>query len=79
MHGVSSTDIAGLFGVHRATAKRWLADAREALLVGTKRELAARVGRGVEELDSILRLIESRLDLSLRLVLHDSAPEQAGS
>jgi RNA polymerase sigma-70 factor (ECF subfamily) len=75
VQGISSTDLAGLFGVHRATAKRWLADAREALLAGTKRELAQRVGRSIDELDSILRLIESRLDLSLRMVLHETGAE----
>ena len=26
VHGLSATAIAGVFGVHRATAKRWLAE-----------------------------------------------------
>jgi RNA polymerase sigma-70 factor (ECF subfamily) len=74
VHRISSTDIAGLFGVHRATAKRWLADARARLLDATKAELAARVGTPVDELGSILRLIESRLDVSLGAVLRTDAP-----
>lgn len=52
--------------VHRATAARWVGRAREHLLAGTRERLAAALGTTDEELDSILRLIQSRLDITLR-------------
>lgn len=49
-------------GIHRATAARWVARARERLFEATRARLAV----APEEVDSILRLAESRLELSLR-------------
>ncbi len=53
-------------GVHRATAARWVARARERLLVTTRERLAATLAIADQELDSILNLVASRLELSLR-------------
>lgn len=65
VEGLSATDVARIYNVHRATGKRWLADARERLVAETGRLLAARLGdRGVT-LASIVRLIHSDLDVSL--------------
>lgn len=61
--------IAAIYGVHRATAARWTAHAREALVDGVRQTLQARFRIGNEELDSLLRLLQSRLELSLRLLL----------
>jgi len=61
--------IAALHGIHRATAARWVAHAREALVDGVRRTLQARLGIGEAELDSLLRLVQSRVELSLRLLL----------
>ncbi|WP_434424228.1 sigma-70 family RNA polymerase sigma factor [Nannocystis pusilla] len=61
--------IAALYGVHRATAARWVAQAREALVAGVRRRLQARLAVAPERLDSILHLIESQLDVSLRQLL----------
>jgi RNA polymerase sigma-70 factor, ECF subfamily len=61
--------IAALYGIHRATAARWVAQAREALVAGVRRRLQAELAVAPERLDSILRLIESRLDVSLRQLL----------
>jgi RNA polymerase sigma-70 factor (ECF subfamily) len=62
---LSATDIARIYNVHRATAKRWLADARERLVAATQRLLAAQLGDRAIAVASILRLIHSDLDLSL--------------
>jgi hypothetical protein len=51
-------------GVAPSTISRRLAKSREALFVETRRALMERLGVAEEELDSILRLLESRLDLS---------------
>lgn len=63
--GLSIDDIGAIYGVHRATAARWIGKAREALLAGTREALMARLRIGGTEVDSIMRLVQSRLDLSL--------------
>lgn len=65
----------GLFyRVHRATVARWLADARTALLELMRDEVSQRLGIGRLEVDSIICIVSSRLDLSAGLFLsHGSA------
>ncbi|HLU65238.1 MAG TPA: sigma-70 family RNA polymerase sigma factor [Kofleriaceae bacterium] len=57
--------MARLYGAHRATVARWLAAARADLVAATRRELVERLGISPVEVDSILRLVESQLDVSL--------------
>jgi RNA polymerase sigma-70 factor (ECF subfamily) len=64
--GLSIDRIGALYGVHRATAARWVASARETLIKEVRRELRVQLGVTPGELDSILELIKSRLDVSLR-------------
>jgi len=65
--------IGALYGVHRATAARWVARGREALIKNIRRELQAQLGVSRDELDSILGLIQSHLDISLSVFLSQSA------
>jgi RNA polymerase sigma-70 factor (ECF subfamily) len=74
VHGLSATGIAGAFGVHRATAKRWLATVRGQLLEATRKRLAGALAVDAGELDSIMQLIGSRLDASVRRCLE---PDEA--
>jgi RNA polymerase sigma-70 factor (ECF subfamily) len=67
--GVGIDGLSVIYGVHRATAARWLARARSTLMVNTRQRLRHRLGITSEELDSILRLIQSRLDVTLRGML----------
>jgi RNA polymerase sigma-70 factor (ECF subfamily) len=61
---------AAIHGIHRATAARWVAHAREGLVERVRRALQERLQLGTEdELDSLLRLFHSKLELSLRLLL----------
>jgi RNA polymerase sigma-70 factor (ECF subfamily) len=69
LDGLSIDDLGGLHGVHRATAARWLQKARETLLKETKKNLMKRLGISLAEVDSILRILQSRLDLSLERAL----------
>jgi RNA polymerase sigma-70 factor (ECF subfamily) len=69
LDGLSIDEIGALYGVHRATAARWIGRARELLVAGTRKALQARLGVDRDELDSVMRLIESRLDLSLRSLM----------
>jgi RNA polymerase sigma-70 factor (ECF subfamily) len=63
--GLSADEIGALYGVHRVSAFRWLAQARTRLKMATRRQLRERLQVSPPELESILRLIESQLDVSL--------------
>lgn len=67
--GWSVDRIGALYGVHRATAARRVAAARDELGTAIRRELAARLSISVDEVDSIIRLVQSRIDLSLERLL----------
>lgn len=62
-------DVGALLGVHRATAARQIARARQTLLERTRQRLEARLRVSGAELQSILRLIESQVDVSLQRLL----------
>jgi len=57
--------IGAAFGVHRATAARWLTRARAALVSATHRRLATRLDLPVEQVESVIRLVQSKLDASV--------------
>jgi RNA polymerase sigma-70 factor (ECF subfamily) len=65
LDGMSSEAIARLFRVNGSTVRRWLAGFRREIFQETRRRLAERVGLGPEELESVLRLVRSQLNLSL--------------
>jgi RNA polymerase sigma-70 factor (ECF subfamily) len=64
--------IGAAFGVHRATAARWLQRARAALVAGTRNVLSQRLKLPVDEIDSVIRLVQSRLDASMVRYLKES-------
>jgi RNA polymerase sigma-70 factor (ECF subfamily) len=63
--GWSVDRLAELYGVGRSTASRWVVAAREALLVETKRRLNAELGVTGSELDSLVAILRSEVDVSL--------------
>ncbi|MFO0552312.1 MAG: hypothetical protein U0271_28250 [Polyangiaceae bacterium] len=69
--------IAVAYGVHRATAFGWIEDARKALLREVQTELnkTPRARGGARELESLLHVLGSRLELSLRGVLGQDLEE----
>jgi RNA polymerase sigma-70 factor (ECF subfamily) len=69
LDGVSIDAIGQMFGVHRATAARWLMRARELVQAETRAAMIAQLGIVEAELDSILRLIGSRLEISIATAL----------
>jgi RNA polymerase sigma-70 factor (ECF subfamily) len=69
---LSIDEIGAAFGVHRATAARWLLRARGALVTATRGRLAARLKLSVDEIDSVIRLVQSQLDASVVRYLRDS-------
>jgi len=65
VHAMSIDEIGAAFGVHRATAARWLNRARGALVTATHKRLAQRLSLPVEQIDSVIRLVSSQLDASV--------------
>jgi RNA polymerase sigma-70 factor (ECF subfamily) len=71
LEGLSIDEIGLLYQVHRATAARRLARVREDLLERTRETLLARLKLqpGASEFESILRLIQSELQVSITRLL----------
>jgi RNA polymerase sigma-70 factor, ECF subfamily len=62
-------DLARLYRVHRATCARWLADARAALGIHTRKRLIAALGVARQDVDSMLRFLDSDIELSISRIL----------
>lgn len=67
--GLTVEELGRVYGVHRATATRWLTRLRADLLKDTRKRLGAKLDAPDTELDSVIRLVQSRLDLSLHRML----------
>ena len=69
IEGLSIDKIGAQFGVHRATAARWILAAREELLADTRKRLMERLRLEAGELDSLMRVVASQLDVSMNALL----------
>ncbi len=79
LEGLSIDELGVLYRIHRATAARRLARVREKLLERTREVLLARLRLqpGASEFESILRLIQSELQVSItRLLAPDPAAKK---
>jgi RNA polymerase sigma-70 factor (ECF subfamily) len=74
LDGLSADQIGALYGIHRVSAFRWLARARDRLQAATRQYLVENLRVDPNELQSILRLIESRIDLSLGVTSRSGGP-----
>lgn len=63
--GLSIDELATLHRVHRATAARWIQTVREAVRTHTQHLLVRRLRVSPSELASVLRLIQSQLDITM--------------
>lgn len=89
LRGVTLAALAEMYSVHRATVTRWLAKARATLFASTRRRMRARLECDADEFDSVMRMIESRLDVSVQRLFATDAeadipapaagPEEVGS
>lgn len=73
----SMEEIGRIVGAHRITVLRRLERTREQLASDTKRRLSERHQLTGTEVESLLRLIQSRLDLSLRHAFEEQARQDA--
>jgi RNA polymerase sigma-70 factor (ECF subfamily) len=65
-------DLAPLYQVHRATVARWVQRARDHLLDETRHEFMRRARVSPRECESVLRLVRSRIDVTLGRLLAGS-------
>jgi RNA polymerase sigma-70 factor (ECF subfamily) len=65
---VPSDAAARMFGVHRGTIARWIAEARESVRSHVRRRALATPGMGPEAVDSLLRAADGYVSLSLSLL-----------
>ena len=69
IEGLDTNQIGRLYDAHRTSVGRWLAQARQELLAKTHRALMQRLSVSRDDVDSIMRLIGSRLDVTFRHLL----------
>jgi RNA polymerase sigma-70 factor, ECF subfamily len=66
LDGLTIEEVGKAYRVSRATAARWIADARGKIVDRVQRSLGDRLGRGGPNADSLLAFVRSQLDMSLR-------------
>lgn len=62
--GLTTEELGTVYRIHRVTAFRWLRDARAELLKRVRAELAGQLHLDRDEINSLLRLIDSRFEIS---------------
>ncbi len=68
--------VAIIYQVHRATAARWVSKARERLGSKTRANLRKRLSISDDQFQSIVRLVESQMDLSMERLLATAADDE---
>lgn len=71
---LSVDQIGALYRVHRSTAARWLQAVRDKLSASTRAALASKLSLADAEVESLIRAIGSRIDLSLGSIAAASPP-----
>ncbi|ATB36242.1 DNA-directed RNA polymerase sigma-70 factor [Cystobacter fuscus] len=71
VHGLSVDSVGATYQTSRSTAARWIVRARERLMALIREELTTRLALTPDELNSLLRLVQSQLDVSLHQLMAD--------
>jgi RNA polymerase sigma-70 factor (ECF subfamily) len=69
LDGLTIDQLGTLYRVHRATAARWIADVRTKVLDEVRARLMTRLKLDADELESVMRLARSQLDVSVHRLL----------
>jgi RNA polymerase sigma-70 factor (ECF subfamily) len=64
LDGLTIDEIAPMYAVHRATVARWIAGAKQAVLERTRRRLMHELRIDAGDVDSLIRLVQSRIELT---------------
>ncbi|MBA2538383.1 MAG: sigma-70 family RNA polymerase sigma factor [Deltaproteobacteria bacterium] len=73
--GLSIDQLGAVLGIHRATAARRISRAREQLVAETRKQLAAKLKLADSEVDEVMGLVMSRLDVSIAKLLATKVSE----
>jgi RNA polymerase sigma-70 factor (ECF subfamily) len=73
VEGTSIDQLAVRYGAHRATLARWIAAARETLFGTFRTSLMSKLSIDKTEFETLLRLIQSRFDLSVEKLFTSAA------
>lgn len=73
VHDLSIDQIGAIYGLHRTSAFRRIRRARGLLVERTRSELKRTCAATTSELDSVLRAVESGIDVSIRALLSPSS------
>ncbi|RKG91463.1 hypothetical protein [Corallococcus terminator] len=71
VQGLGVESLGAMHQVHASTVSRWMAKARDALLESTREGLARRLALNTSQLDSLLRVLDGSLDVSLASLLKE--------
>jgi len=71
--GLNIERIGQVYQVHRATVARWIAGTRDELYDETRRRLREKLHLDAAEFESLVRLVRSQLDVSVRRILEEGA------
>jgi RNA polymerase sigma-70 factor, ECF subfamily len=78
VEGLGIDQIGSVYGVHRATAARWVGRARTLLHDDTRARLQAELALSPSELESLTALVRSQLEVSLSQLFPADAHDDAG-
>ncbi len=76
--GLNIERIGQVYQVHRATVARWISATRDQLYDETHRRLREKLHLDVAEFESIVRLVRSQLDVSVRRILEEGMDPDGG-
>jgi RNA polymerase sigma-70 factor (ECF subfamily) len=71
LEGMTLDELARTYASHASTVSRWLTDAKEHFLTVVRDEIGERSGMGRLAVDSLVRTMHGKLDISLRTALGD--------
>jgi RNA polymerase sigma-70 factor (ECF subfamily) len=69
LEGMTTESIGQLYQVHAATAWRWITAARQMLISETRRLLAEKLKISATEMESLMGILRSQLDISIGFFL----------
>lgn len=78
LDGLTLARLGAMYGRDASTISRWLDAARDTLLARTRAQLAETLGLDAAELDSVMRLADGELSVSLGRLLSPSAEPSLG-
>lgn len=77
VRGLNIDQVAAIYRVHRTTAFRWIREARDTLATRTRDRFRERVAAPADEIDSLLRVVESQLEISVERLIAQACEDRA--